>query len=95
MTIDDFNKEYGADFRKLRGKNMFTALVAVLDNYRPSKRMRKETLANVLAAGNIMFAMQQEYEHMMYLLTEELGGAPEENEDTALYQKDPEDPLNA
>lgn len=95
MTIDDFNKEYGADFRKLRGKNMFIALMSVLDEYRPSRRMRKETLGNVLAGGNIMFAMQQEYEHMMFVLTEKLGGEPQEGEDTAVYTPDPEDPMNA
>lgn len=68
MTLTDFAKAYGADFRKFANKPAFKALLEVIDAESPARKM-PEIDANVFNGAQMHLGEVMGWEKLRKLLT--------------------------
>jgi len=64
MTKADFIKEWGADWRKLAGKPVFSALLSAIDDESPSRIITARSDADVLHGGPVLAAEIRGHERL-------------------------------
>lgn len=68
MTRAEFIKEWGADYRKLAGKPIFTALLSAIDDESPSRVITARSDADVLHGGPVLAAEIRGHERLRAFL---------------------------
>ena len=68
MSKADFIKEWGADWRKLAGKPIFSALLSAIDDESPSRLLVTRSDADVLHGGPVLAAEIRGHERLRRFL---------------------------
>jgi hypothetical protein len=77
MTIEDFQKSYGAAYRKFARTDLYTAMVDVLREQSPVKQQLNQTPGNLIAGESLFFAQSVHHEKIMRLIETSFRGKPE------------------
>jgi hypothetical protein len=68
VTIDQFNADYGQQYRELSEKPIFRALIACIDEASPARRSSVEPLVNVVAAEGTLLGQIRGWEALRTML---------------------------
>jgi hypothetical protein len=68
MTIDEFKKNYGADYVKQFGKPWFQALLTLIQDTGPVSGSVDRPAGDIVVGGHVLYAEVQGYQKVLHLL---------------------------